>query len=124
MSPKQRASQSERISHPESTEDVPTRQRTAAGGRTMKTVVGVFDSRAAAEHAAERLRASGIRSEQINCLTPGTSPAELDRVPTTEGEQPGEAKVLGAVVGGATGASHGLLGAAVASAVVPGIGPV
>lgn len=90
----------------------------------MKTVVGVFDSRAAAEHAAERLQASGIRSEQINCLTPGTSPAALDSVPTTEGEQPGEAKVLGAVVGGATGASHGLLGAAVASAVVPGIGPV
>jgi hypothetical protein len=90
----------------------------------MKTVVGVFHSRAAAEHAAERLQAIGLRIEQINCLTPGASIAELDRVPTTEGEQPGEAKVLGAVVGAATGASHGLLGAAVASAVVPGIGPV
>lgn len=90
----------------------------------METVVGIFASRAAAERAAERLRAIGMPIEQINCLTPGASAAQLDSVPTTDGEQPGEATVLGGVVGGAAGASSGLLGAAVASALVPGIGPV
>jgi hypothetical protein len=90
----------------------------------VKTVTGIFASRAAAEAAAQHLQTLGISPEQINLLTPGLSPAQLDTVPTTDAEQPGMGKVLGGVVGGVTGASSGLLGAAVASALVPGVGPV
>lgn len=90
----------------------------------MDTVAGIFVSRADAEHAIERLRGLGIPQEHINCLIPGSSAAQLDNVPTVEGEQPGVAKVLGGVVGGAAGVSGGLLGAAVVSAFVPVIGPV
>jgi hypothetical protein len=90
----------------------------------MKTVVGIFTSRADAEGAIERLRGLGIPQEHINYLAPGASPAQLDDVPTTDAEPPGVGKALGGVVGGVTGASGGLLGAAVASAFVPVIGPV
>jgi hypothetical protein len=90
----------------------------------MKTVVGIFTSRVAAERAAEGLQACGIPIEQINCLTPGSSMADLDAVPTTDAEQPGVGPVLGGVVGGVAGASGGLWGAAVASTLVPGVGPV
>jgi hypothetical protein len=90
----------------------------------MKTVVGIFTARSAAESAAERLRTLGITNDQINLLIPGLPTAQLDSVPTTDAEQPGMGPVVGGVVGGVTGASHGLLGAAVASALVPGIGPV
>lgn len=90
----------------------------------MRTVVGIFASRTDAEHAVDRLRALGITEEHINYLTPGSSTAQLDDVPTTDAEQPGVGKVLGGVVGGATGASGGLLGAAIASVFVPVVGPV
>jgi len=90
----------------------------------METVAGIFTSRAAAEKAVEQAQILGIRPEQVNLLTPGVSTAQLGTVPTTDAEQPGEARVLGGVVGGAAGASTGLLGAAVASAFVPGVGPV
>jgi hypothetical protein len=90
----------------------------------MITVVGIFTSRAGAERAIERVRALGISDEQINCLLPGASPAQLDAVPTTDAEQPGMGKVVGGVVGGVTGASHGILGAAVVSTIIPGVGPV
>lgn len=90
----------------------------------MIAVVGIFTSRASVERAIERLRTLGIPQAQINCLFPGASSAELDRVPTTDAEQPGMGMAVGGVVGGATGAFGGLMGAAVASAIVPGIGPV
>jgi hypothetical protein len=90
----------------------------------MEAVVGIFTSYAAAARAAERLRGIGIPPERINCLTPGASPAEIEAVPTTEAEPPGVAKVLGSVIGGATGVSTGMLGLAVASSIIPGIGPV
>jgi len=90
----------------------------------MKTVAGIFASRADAEHAIERLRALGISEECINYLTPGASTAQLDDVPTTDAERPGVGMALGGVVGGATGISGGLLGAAIASVFVPVVGPV
>ena len=90
----------------------------------MNAVVGIFTSRASVERAIERVQALGVPQEQINCLLPGASNAQLDTVPTTDAEQPGMGKVLGGVVGGVTGASGGLLGAAVVTAIVPGIGPV
>jgi len=90
----------------------------------MKTVAGIFTSQAAAERAAERLRSKGIAPEHINFLTPGTSRAQLETVPTTETEQPGMGKAVGGLVGGAVGVSGGALGLAAASAFIPGVGPV
>ena len=90
----------------------------------MQTVVGIFTSQAAAEHANEQLCSLGIAREQINFLMPGASGAQLTQVPTTETEQPGMGPALGSMVGGAAGASGGLMSAAVVSALVPGVGPV
>jgi outer membrane lipoprotein SlyB len=79
-----------------------------------------------AMRAAENLRAAGIADDRINILTPGATDAEVERaVPTTETEQPGMGGALGGVVGGALGAAGGMpIGAALASLLVPGVGPV
>src|SRR5215210_5308909 len=92
----------------------------------MSTVAGIFQSRRDAERAAENLRSAGIKSEHINLLTPGTTDAELESaVPTTETEQPGMGGALGGTVGAAMGAAGGMhIGAALASLIVPGVGPV
>jgi hypothetical protein len=91
----------------------------------MSTVAAIFNSRADAERAVEHLRSAGISEDEISLLTPGTSQKELDEVPTTETEQPGMGKALGGAVGGALGVAGGLhLGSAVASLVVPGVGPI
>ena len=90
----------------------------------MHTVVAIFTSQEAAEHAAARLGSLGIPREQLNFLMPGAPTSALAEVPTTETEQPGMGTALGSVVGGAMGASGGLMSAAVLSAIIPGIGPV
>jgi hypothetical protein len=88
----------------------------------MKTITGIFRSRERAEQAFQKLRATGLPQEQLSLLTPGISAAALDAVPTTDTEQPGMGKALGAVAGGAAGLSSGVLGAAVASLFLPGVG--
>jgi hypothetical protein len=91
----------------------------------MSTVAGIFNSSAEAERAVEALRTAGIGEDRISLLTPGASPQQLDDVPTTETEQEGMGKAVGGVVGGALGVAGGLqLGAAAASLLVPGVGPV
>jgi hypothetical protein len=91
----------------------------------MSTVAGIFNSAAEAERGVEGLRAAGIGEDRISLLTPGTSQEKLDEVPTTETEQPGMGPALGGAVGGALGVAGGLhLGAAAASLLVPGVGPV
>jgi len=90
----------------------------------MQTVVGIFTALAAAEHAAEQLCRLGIAREQIHFLIPGTSLDQSEQVPTSETEQPGMGPALGSVVGGAFGASSGMMTATVLSVLVPGIGPV
>jgi hypothetical protein len=92
----------------------------------MKTVAGIFNARADAARAVERLRALGVAERNISLLTPGATAEELDeRVPTTETEQPGMGAALGGTVGGAIGIAGGLqLGSALASLLVPGVGPV
>jgi hypothetical protein len=91
----------------------------------MSTVAGIFNSRADAEQAVGDLLASGVGKDQISLLAPGTTQQQLDEVPTTETEQPGMGKALGGAVGGALGIAGGLeLGAAAASLLVPGVGPV
>lgn len=90
----------------------------------MKSVVGIFDTRADAERAAQALAAQGIAQDRITVLSPGTPGPIAEKVPTTESEPPGIGRALGAVVGGATGAASGIQAAAVASVLVPGVGPV
>jgi hypothetical protein len=91
----------------------------------MKTVVGVFKTRGEAQASLAKLDEVGIADSRIRVLTPETSEAELARVPTVEGEQPGMGAALGAAVGGAMGVAGGAgLGTAIAAAFLPGIGPV
>jgi hypothetical protein len=92
----------------------------------MSTVAGIFKSRADAERAAANLSSAGINTDKINLLTPGTTDEELEAaVPTTETEQPGMGGALGGTVGAAMGAAGGMqIGAALASLLVPGVGPV
>jgi hypothetical protein len=94
----------------------------------MLSVVGIFWSLPHASQAVARLHAMGIDDSKVNLLTPGPADLEkkeLGQVPLSEGEQPGMAGGLGAVVGGALGLGGGMsLGAAIASIFVPGIGPV
>lgn len=91
----------------------------------MHSVVGVFSSRAAADHAVEELKRTGIAISRIHLLTPGASEAEMGAVPVTETEQPGMGKTVGGLIGGALGAAGGIqLGTAAATALLPGVGPV
>ena len=53
----------------------------------MDSVVGIFGSRQAAEHALARLVDAGFTSDRLNLLTPDASDAELASVPTSEQEQ-------------------------------------
>jgi len=92
----------------------------------METVAGVFDSRAAAERAVEGFRSAGFAPDRIASLAPGTSDEAVEAaIPTSETEQPGMGTAMGGTVGGAMGVAGGAtLGAAAASLLIPGVGPV
>jgi hypothetical protein len=90
----------------------------------MKSVVGVFRAVEQAKQACRKLPGEGIAEDNINLLAPGDA-GQLEQVPVEASEQPGMGPALGGVVGGAIGAAAGLGGgAAVASLLVPGVGPV
>ena len=91
----------------------------------MIAIVGVFKSRSAAERGAAELLPLEIPRDRINILTPEATEKELAAVPTVAGEQPGMGKAMGAVVGGAIGIAGGAgLAPAIASLLIPGLGPV
>ena len=55
----------------------------------MITVAGIFDSRAGAGRAAERLRSMGIAEEYLAVLSPGTPDREVEeKVLTVETGEP------------------------------------
>ena len=85
------------------------------------TVVGVFASRGDAERAAEMLRSSGVPARHVNLLLPEATPAKLETIPSSDTESPGTGTAIGAVVGGAAGASGGI---GLMSLLVPGVGVV
>jgi hypothetical protein len=87
----------------------------------MISIVGVFKSRSDADNAAAKLRAAGFAQDTINILTPHSSERELESVPQIQGEQPGMARAIGTVAGGAAGFG---VGEALATLLVPGVGPV
>lgn len=92
----------------------------------METVAGIFSSRTAAEEAVRQLHSLGIPNDRIALLTPGMNDERVEStVPTADSEQPGMGEAMGGTVGGAIGVAGGAgLGAAAASLLVPGVGPV
>ena len=92
----------------------------------METVSGIFSSRDKAEEAVRELYSLGIPNDRIALLTPGMTDKRVEReVPTADSEQPGMGQAMGGAVGGAMGVAGGAtLGAAAASLLVPGVGPV
>jgi len=90
----------------------------------MDAVVGVFRSRQEGERAVQGLFDMGFTRDQVAMLSPQSSEAQIQSVPTTEAEPPGIGRALGAVAGGAAGAAGGMQAAALVSLVVPGVGPV
>lgn len=90
----------------------------------MQAATGIFTSFEQARRSAEELQRRGFSNDQLNLLAPGSSAAEIETIPTTEGEQPGMGKAVGGVVGAAMGTAAGApLGMALAAAVIPGVGP-
>jgi hypothetical protein len=92
----------------------------------MQAVTGVFRSRHEAEIAVNALRSLGIPEKRLGIVAPGSTPERLEAgVPVVDTESPGMGRAMGAAVGGAMGAAGGATaGLAVASLIVPGIGPV
>src|SRR5258705_673003 len=91
----------------------------------MPPVIGVFDSRSAAAQGVERLLRAGITRDNINILTPASSDQRIAEVPVSTSEQPGMGAAFGTLVGGALGSAGGVgAGAALASLLVPGVGPI
>lgn len=92
----------------------------------MQVITGVFKSENNAETAVSQLRSLGIPEKRIGIVRPGNRPERLEAgVPVTDTEDPGMGRAMGAAVGGAMGAAGGATaGLAVASLIVPGIGPL
>jgi hypothetical protein len=89
----------------------------------MIAVAGIFANLSSAQKTVHELLAIGMARKDVDLLTPGASHRVL--VSTAESEQPGMGRAVGTVVGGAVGIASGLsLGAAAASFIVPGVGPV
>src|SRR4051794_38265491 len=89
----------------------------------MQAVTGVFETRAAAERALGDVHNTGIPSDRITLLTPGTVDhveKEMRSVPTDTTEQPGMGNAMGALLGGGVG----ITGGSVLMALVPGLGPI
>jgi hypothetical protein len=103
-----------------------SRSTSTSGGIHMQVVTGVFKSQNNTETAVNQLRRLGIHDKRIGIVRPGNRPERLEAsLPVTDTEDPGMGRAMGAAVGGAMGAAGGATaGLAVASLVVPGIGPL
>jgi hypothetical protein len=90
----------------------------------MKTVTGVFASRAQASRAAAKLRADGLPPEKLSVLSPGHLEEKPEPVPVSTAEQPGMGRTMGGVVGAAAGIAGGWGIGVATAALIPGVGPV
>jgi hypothetical protein len=92
----------------------------------METVVGIFQSKAIADHALQQIKSIGIADDRITMLHPGEPAAEVESSTTlSDTESPGMGEAMGGTVGGALGVAGGAsLGLAVASLFIPGVGPI
>src|ERR687894_507752 len=89
-----------------------------------KTVVGLFDDRAAAENAVRELTAEGFRGDEVSVVSkkPDDSGVQVEYV-EEDGREQIEDMAKGAGTGAAIGGAAGLLLSLTALA-IPGIGPV
>jgi hypothetical protein len=91
----------------------------------MRSVVGIFASRVAAERSISQLLDAGISRNEIIFLSREGGDMNIENVPTTDAESEGMGNALGAVVGGTVGAGAGMgIGTAVAGLLLPGVGPI
>ena len=92
----------------------------------MITVTGIFDSRAEAGRAANLLRSVGISDEHLTLLAPGAPDEQVEKaVIHAETEEKGAGRKVGGAVGRGLGIIGGIMvGGAVGSAFVPGVGAV
>jgi outer membrane lipoprotein SlyB len=91
----------------------------------MKPVVGVFKNTYDAQRALDRVRMMGVAEDKVSILMPGSSDREVAAVPVSDTEQPGMGAAVGSLVGGSMGVAGGFgAGAALASFLVPGVGPI
>jgi hypothetical protein len=90
----------------------------------MNTVAGVFSYSESARDAAVALRRSGFAVEQVNLLLPNSPEGAIHSIATSQTEQPGIGGALGGVVGAALGMSAGFELGVVATALIPGVGPI
>jgi hypothetical protein len=92
----------------------------------MITVAGIFDSRADAEGALERLRAAGVADEHLALLTPGALDSDVEaQVLNVETAEPHAGEKVGGALGRGLGIAGGIMiGGVVGSFLVPGGGAV
>jgi len=92
----------------------------------MESIVGIFNSLADAKRAAAILQSLGIPEDKVSVFSPHTSETDIEaEVSTSEAEQPGMGSAVGGTVGAALGVAGGAsAGAAVATFMIPGVGPV
>ena len=91
----------------------------------MTPEVGVFQSKADGERAVNRVAMAGVSRDKIRLLTPESTERHVSGVPVSDSEQPGMGAAVGTVVGGALGSAGGFgAGAAFASLLLPGVGPI
>jgi hypothetical protein len=91
----------------------------------MTPEVGVFQSKADAERCIDRVLMTGVGREKINLLTPDSPDRQIANVPVSDTEQPGMGAAVGTVLCGALGTAGGFsAGSALASLMVPGVGPI
>lgn len=89
----------------------------------METVTGIFTSTARAERASRKLEAI-LDASKMTILAPGDAAKVPAVLPVTAAEQPGMGTALGSVTGAAVGMAGGVEAATIATALIPGVGPV
>ncbi len=91
----------------------------------MQTLVGIFHTSQQAAQAMQDLLSSGFPSASMGFITGEKGENDLSKLPTTDTERDGMGKSMGAFLGAMIGAGGGLgLGSALASMVIPGVGPI
>jgi hypothetical protein len=95
----------------------PRRQFNQSEGHPVRSVSGVFMSLAEADRVLTQLTGVGIPQDRFSILTPHPVSDQSEDVPTTAAERQGIGKVIGGVVGGASGL-------ALAATLLPGVGTV
>src|SRR5262249_62057261 len=90
----------------------------------MKTGAGVVRFYQAAQEGVFARRRAGYPPNQVYLLYPGSPKEDIRSIPTSETEQPGVGGAIGGVLGGALGVAGGFELGVVATALLPGVGPV